>query len=47
MYDQHSQLCTPPCQQHQRVFVATVTEVGEVRIIPQKQEVSQCFVVLL
>lgn len=47
MYNQYSQLCTSPCQQHQWVFVATVTEVGEVRIIPQKQEVSQCFVVLL
>lgn len=47
MHDQHGQQCASPCQQHQRVFVAAVAEVGEVGIIPQEQEVSQCFVVLL
>lgn len=47
MYHQNSQLSTPPRQKDQGVFVAIDAEVGEVGAIPQEQEVSQCFVVVL
>lgn len=47
MYHQHSQLSTSPCQEDQRVLVPIDAEVREVRVIPQEQEVSQRFVVLL
>ena len=47
MYHQYSQLSTSPCQEDQWVFVPVDTEVGEVGVIPQEQEVSQRFVVLL
>lgn len=47
MYHQYSQLSTSPCQEDQRIFIAIDTEVREVGVIPQEQEVSQRFVVLL
>lgn len=47
MYHKHSQLSTPPGQEDQRVFVPIDAEVREVGVIPQEQEVSQRFVVLL
>lgn len=47
MDHQHSQLSTSPCQEDQRVFVPIDAEVGEVGVIPQEQEVTQRFVVLL
>lgn len=47
MYHQYSQLSTSPCQEDQWVFIPIDTEVREVGVIPQEQEVSQRFVVLL
>lgn len=47
MYHEYSQLSTSPSQEDQRVFVTIDAEVREVRAIPQEQEVSQRFVVLL
>lgn len=47
MHHQYSQLSASPCQEDQRVFVAIDAEVREVGVIPQEQEVSQRFVVLL
>ena len=47
MYHQYSQLSAPPCQEDQGILVAVDAEVGEVGVIPQEQEVSQRFVVLL
>lgn len=47
MYHQYSQLSTSPCQQDQGVFDPIDAEVGEVGVIPQEQEVRQCFFVLM